>query len=82
MDKMLKVTIAFVAYVIAVTLVVFPVFADPLPRPRPDWANWFAFALEATVGEVAAWLIGAELLWRLVNRAMERKKVYQELIFT
>ena len=49
-----------------VRLIVSPVFADsPMP---PIHSVWFAYTVEALVGETVAWLIGAELLWRLLRK--------------
>lgn len=48
-----------------VGLIVSPVFADPMPPIHPDW---FTYAVEVLVGETVAWLIGAELLWRLSRK--------------
>ena len=49
-----------------VCLIVSPVSADsPMPPIHPDW---FAYAVEVLVGETVAWLIGAELLWRLSRK--------------
>jgi hypothetical protein len=49
-----------------VCLLVSPVFADiPMPPIHPDW---FAYAVEALVGETVAWFIGAELLWRFLRK--------------
>jgi hypothetical protein len=60
---------SFLAVTAIVRLIVSPVFADsPMPPVHPDW---FAYAGEALAGETVAWLIGAELLWRL---SMKRKQ--------
>ena len=47
-------------------LIVSPVLADsPMPPIHPDW---FAYTVEALVGETIAWVIGAELLCRLSRK--------------
>jgi len=59
-------TSIFLALTAVVRLVVSPVFADsPMPPIHPDW---FAYTVEAVVGETVAWVIGAELLWRLSKK--------------
>jgi hypothetical protein len=51
---------------VVVYLLVFPAFADPVPAPLQP--NWFTYSAEVLVSEAAAWLIGAELLWRLSRK--------------
>jgi hypothetical protein len=50
-----------------VCLIVSPVFGDPAPMP-PVYPDWFAYAVEALASETVAWVIGAELLWRLSRK--------------
>jgi hypothetical protein len=57
---------SFLALTAVVRLIVSPVFADsPMPPIHPDW---FAYSVEALVGETVAWVIGADLLWRLSRK--------------
>jgi hypothetical protein len=49
-----------------VCLLVFPVFADPAPPPTHP--VWFVYSEEVLCSEVAAWFVGAELLWRLLRK--------------
>jgi hypothetical protein len=65
--KALDFLTSFLALTAVVRLVVSPVFADPVPMP-PIYPDWFAYTVEALVGETVAWVIGAELLWRLSKK--------------
>jgi hypothetical protein len=57
---------SFLALTAVVRLIVSPVFVDsPMPPIHPDW---FAYSVEALVGETVAWVIGADLLWRLSRK--------------
>jgi hypothetical protein len=55
--------------ILTFSLVISPVNADIVPPfPSPPGPSWLTYAVEALVGETAAWLIGAELLWRLLGK--------------
>jgi hypothetical protein len=74
--KALGFVTSFLALITVVRLVVSPVFADPVPMPPIIHYDWFAYAVEALVGETVAWVIGAEFLWRLSrNRKPEISRV-------
>jgi hypothetical protein len=68
LDKKLR-CILFLA--ILVSLAVSPALADPIPGPggRP---NWLVYGVEALVAETIAWIVGSELLWRLMKKTMAR----------
>jgi hypothetical protein len=53
--------------VLSVFMFMPPVYADVIP-PAPIAPKWLGYAVEVIVGETAAWLIGAELLWRLSRK--------------
>lgn len=44
------------------------VYADVPFIPQQPVVNWYDYALMVLVGEGVAWLIGAEVLWRLLRR--------------
>jgi hypothetical protein len=55
--------------ILANFLVVFPVCEDIVPPfPSPLGPKLLVYAVEAIVGETVAWLVGAELLWRLSRK--------------
>ena len=63
--------------IISLVLLLSPVYADPVPYvPAFDVMG---FIVEVIVSEAVAWIIGAELLWRLSKKAKQgvsRSEVY------
>lgn len=57
---------AFISIVFFV-LFLSPVYADPVPGPYNQSLpfDWFGFIVEVIISETVAWIIGAEMLWRL-----------------
>ena len=64
------------SFVLAVLLFVSTVCADPVPAvPRiPTSWDWLIYTIEVITGETIAWIIGAELLWRLTTRIMRDRQ--------
>ena len=42
--------------------------ADPSPYPQSKPFDWVGFSVEVIASEGVAWVLGAELLWRLSNK--------------
>ena len=63
--------------IISLVLLLSPVYADPVPYvPQPSWIE---FLVEVIVSEAVAWIIGAELFFRLSRKAKQgvsRSEVY------
>lgn len=52
------------------------VYADPVPvvpRKPISW-DWLIYTIEVITGETIAWIIGAELLWRMTTRIMRDRQ--------
>jgi hypothetical protein len=64
MLKALASTVAFV-------LLLPPVYADPSPYPPSKPFDWVEYSIEVVVSEAFAWIIGAELLWRLSRKSKQ-----------
>ena len=65
-----------------ICLLVFPVYADPGPMPSKPF-NWTEYFVEVIVSEVVAWIIGAELLWRLSRKRKQeitRVEIYTVML--
>jgi peptidoglycan biosynthesis protein MviN/MurJ (putative lipid II flippase) len=61
--------------ILAIFLTASPVYADIVPPfPSPPGPKWLIYAVEAAVGETVAWLIGAELLWRLLRKKNQKAR--------
>jgi hypothetical protein len=60
----LKVFVLIVFLIPLVSLV----YADPSPYPQSGPFDWVGFSVEVIASEGVAWVIGAELLWRLSNK--------------
>jgi hypothetical protein len=58
---------------LAIFLIVSPVYAD-IPPPRPPRIDWSTYAIGVIVAETAAWLIGAEFLWRMTRKTITAKR--------
>ena len=68
--------------ILAIFFFVSPVSADTPLRPTSS-PNWLAYAVEVLVGETVAWLIGAELLWRLSRKRkleVSRSEIYKIML--
>jgi len=59
----LKTLVSTVSFVLLVS----PVYADPVPYIPPG-PSWIEFLVEVIVSEAVAWIIGAELLFRLSKK--------------
>ena len=57
--------------IVSFVLLLCPVYADPVPYPQSGLSDWFGFLVEVIVSEVVAWIIGAELLWRLSKKTKQ-----------
>jgi hypothetical protein len=74
--------------IVAVGLIVPVAYADPVGPPDPNKAFWDSvlYLVEVAVSEFVAWIIGAELLWRLMKRTagvqagVSRSSVYKILL--
>jgi len=50
-------------------------YADPIgPTPRSDVRNWVGYFLVVFFSEIAAWIVGAELLVRLLTKLAKQKE--------
>jgi hypothetical protein len=63
------------ASIAAFILLMYPVYADPSPGPwppqRPTILYFIDYSIEVLVSEVVAWIVGTEVLLRLLR---ERKQ--------
>jgi magnesium-transporting ATPase (P-type) len=72
---MLKTLVATVSFFLLVS----SVYADPIPYTPPG-PSWIEFLVEVIVSEAVAWLVGAELLFRLskqVKQGVSRSDSYK-----
>jgi hypothetical protein len=63
----LKTLVSIVSFVLLLS----PVYADPVPYPQSGPSDWIVFFVEVIVSESVAWIIGAELLWRLSKKTKQ-----------
>jgi uncharacterized membrane protein len=68
--------------IISLVLLLSPVYADPVPYvPQPS--DVIGFIVEVIVSEAVAWIIGAELLWRLskkTKQGVSRSEIYKIML--
>jgi hypothetical protein len=57
--------------IVSFFLLLSPVYADPVPYPRSGPVDWIQFLVEVIISEAVAWIIGAELLWRLSKKTKQ-----------
>jgi len=66
---------------LVICLLISPVHADPAPSPKPN--ALFQYVTEVLLSELVAWMLGAELLfrlWRRKNKEASRAVSYKIML--